>query len=361
MRFNRTQLIIGGVILLCCLGWWFRPVKQSASRILSPSSQAATNQTVQEGISQNTTTNETAKPEEDWSWTNNVPVEKRAWMIDRVRKMKQLLSVANPPIEFYGRIVDQFDQPVSGVRVETYVAGLSPASFVTHEAKGGTNFFSSDANGWFVISGMRGESLSFTLAKAGYELAPQSPLGFGYGPSLPTHHVPNPTNPVVYHMWKRQGPAELKGFYNRGMIPSDGNSIWVSENSEKWSRAELPDSILKLTVNRERRVVTFDDKSHYQWGFEISLLGGGVQKTDDPFLYQAPESGYSSVLSIRHETGDADWIWEQRIVFYFKTRTGKYGHGEMFISNWQNQSEIYCELALTWNPDASRNLEPKPE
>ena len=364
MRFKRNTFLVGGAILLCLLVWWMYSTRNKVTpqtiekTVLLP---ATNSMSAPKPVVANNETNLASKPEDDWSWTNQVPVEQRAWLIERVSKMKQLLSVANPAIVFYGQILDQFGQPVPGVRVETHVAGLGVNSFVTHEMKGNTNTFFSDASGRFVISGLRGESLSFHLFKEGYELAPQSPLGFDYGPGVAAHHEPNPTNPVVYRMWKRQGAAELKGFYNRGMIPSDGQSIWIAENSEKWSRTELPDSILKLTVNRKRRVVTFDDKSHYQWGVEVNMLGGGVQKTDDPFLYESPESGYSSVLSIRHEAGDANWIWEQRIVFYFRTKTGKFGHGEMFISNWQNQDEIYCELGLTWNPDGSRNLEPKPE
>jgi len=55
-------------------------------------------------------------------------------------------------------------------------------------------------------------------------------------------------------------------------------SIWIAEHSDKWSRAELPDAIVRLTASRERPIVTFADKSPYKWDFEIDMLGGGIQK-----------------------------------------------------------------------------------
>jgi hypothetical protein len=271
------------------------------------------------------------------------------------------VSVANVPIVFYGKIVDQNDQPVEGVHVEAVVYGWNVIGLMQHVARAKTNILYSDSQGKFVVSGMNGESLSFHFEKEGHELALGSLGGYGYGPGVSIHHEPDPTKPVVYHMWKRQGAVELKGVSFKGMIPSDGQSVWISENSDYWSRAKISDAIVKLTASRERPIVTFADKSPYKWGFEIDMLGGGIQKTTDLFLYQAPGIGYNSILSISHEAGDSNWIREQTLIFYFKTNKGKYGRGEVFISNWENQSEIYCRISIALNPDGNRNLEPKPE
>jgi len=279
----------------------------------------------------------------------------------QITKRAHIASAANVPIVFYGKFVDQFDQPVSGVRVEADVPNWNVIGLIQHVSRTQTKVFYSDLHGQLVVSGMSGESLSLHIAKEGYELAPGSLGGYGYGPGVSIHHEPNPAKPVVYRMWKRQGAAELVGVSFRSMIPSDGQSIWIAENSVKCSRTELPDACLKLTVIRERRILTFDDKSPYKWSFKIEMLGGGIIKTDDLFLYQAPETGYVPTLSVLHEAADAGWVREQKITFYFKTNKNKYGRGEVFISNWENESDVYFRMNLTFNSDGSRNLEPKPE
>ena len=364
MLFNRKSIFVIAVVLLCFIGLWFYFGKKEKP-IISPVSTQPELQTtnsveLKQPFNANTN-NSPSKPEEmDWSWTNKVPLEKRAGMIDRIKKLMAITSVVNAPIVFYGKVIDQFGQSVDGVRVAVSYNTWSVPNLIEQSPKRQTAHFSSDANGAFVVKDIQGASMTVTLEKEGYELAPHSEVTFAFDPTAQNPHRPNPTKPVVYQMWKRQGAMELRGFYNRGMIPADGKSIWITEDVDKLSRAELPHTILKLTVNREKRVVTFGDKSPYKWGFEINMLGGGIQTTEDAFLYEAPAANYSPKLSIIHEAGDINWLWEQRVVFYFKTSSGKYGHGEVFFSNWQNQEEIYCECSLTWNPDGSRNLESKP-
>ncbi len=363
MRSARNSSVIIVVALLCFLVWWlyFKGNRPAQQPLPSPSF-PVTNTLPQQEAAANDMTNPSSKPEDmDWSWTNQVPVEKRAWMIDRVKKMIALTSMVNAPIVFYGEVIDQFGQPVDGVKVIASYNTWNVPDLIQQSPGRQTAHFSSTADGVFVVKGIRGASMTIALEKEGYELAPHSELSFAFDPTARNPHVPNPTNPVVYHMWKRTGAAELKGFYNRGMIPTDGQSIWITGDSNKWSRTELSHAMLKLTVNRERRVVTSGDKSPYRWEFEINMPGGGIQKTKDDFLYLAPDADYSHNLSVVHQADEVSWIWEQRIAFYFKTNNGKYGHGEVFISNWQNQDEAWCELSLTWNPDGSRNLEHKPE
>lgn len=349
--------------MLGILVWWLYPTMNKSTPPALPLQlpPVSSKKTVQEPVSQTSTTNETLEPENNWEWTNHVPVEQRAFMIDRIKKLTAIASAVNVPIVFYGKVIDQNNQPVEGVRVAAFYNRWSVSGLVEQRPGRMTNYFSSDGKGQFEVKGIRGSSMTIQLEKEGYELAPHSRMSFAFDPGALERYVPDLANPVVYHMWKRLGAAELEGLSFESMIPSDGQSIWIAEKSDKGSRAELPDAILKLTVNRERRMVTFADKSPYKWNFEIDMLGGGIQKTDDLFLYQAPETGYNPILTVLHEASDPNWIREQTFIFYFKTNKNKYGRGEIFVSNWENESEVYCRMSITWNPDGSRNLEPKPE
>ena len=357
MSINRGVLLALAILIAMAICFHFfgkdgRPKIEQAATPNIPATKS---------IITNAKTNDKTEAGASWDWTNQVPVERRAWTIDRAKKLIAISSGLNVPVEFHGRVVDQFDQPVSGVRVTASYNQWTAPGLVAMSPGRATSEYSSDVQGRFAVNDIKAASMTIELSKAGYELAPHSKLTFMFEPGAQFRFLPNPTNPVVYQMWKRQEAAELKSFYCRSMIPSDGQSIWVGEGHEKFSNVELTNAILKLSVKRERRIETPEDQSPYTWGFEINMLGGGIQLTSDPFLFLAPETSYLPMFSASHKAGDSGWVREQKIIFYFKTSANQYGHGEAFISNWMNQDGIYCEMSLAWNPDGSRNLESKPQ
>ena len=109
-------------------------------------------------------------------------------------------------------------------------------------------------------------------------------------------------------MWKRQGGVELQVGGSKGLIPSNNKTVWPNSEYGKWSQIELANSVFKLSANRDRRIVTFADKTFYNWSLEIDMLGGGIQVSGDVFNYRAPEEGYESKLILSHKAGDADWL-----------------------------------------------------
>lgn len=114
-----------------------------------------------------------------------------------------LASQNNIPIVFYGRLEDQFGNPVTGaqiaasVRIENGVQATVDRFSVT-----------SDANGFFQINHGKGESLGLVPQKDGYALASTGTF-FKYS-HLESHpYVPDQNNPTVIKMWKLQGAEPL--------------------------------------------------------------------------------------------------------------------------------------------------------
>jgi len=361
MRFNQKLMIIA---FLCVLGTCIYVVYHTRNKStpqIPPLSQKVKDsaQNLKNSLTNLGATNESSK---DTDWTKQVPPQDREWMIQRATKVERLMSGANVPIEFYGKIVDQYDQPIEGVEVLAIISQWHALPGAMFGATWLTNRMHTDASGHFIVHNIRGDTYDIrSITKSGYELEPGSPMGFGYGNATPMHHVPDSNNPVLFRMWRSNGGANLLGFNAKGMIPCNGESVWLTPQSYRFAKTDSQDAVIRITASRSIGIVSFTNHGDYSWSIEIEPIGGGIQQSESVFMYEAPESGYQPQLSVTHNANDPGWLREQNIKFFFKTKRGEYGCGEFFISNWENEKGIYCRIGAGLNPDGSRNLEPKRE
>jgi len=118
-------------------------------------------------------------------------------------------------LAFYGKVLDQYGQPVVGVRV----LGRT-LLYVSMDASGGDSYYTdSDADGLFKFVGIHGASLTVTPQKAGYEYNPRLP------PNWTEDYVPDPDNPLVFTMWKVQGAEPIVHSEFDSRVPYDGTPI----------------------------------------------------------------------------------------------------------------------------------------
>jgi hypothetical protein len=114
-------------------------------------------------------------------------------------------------IVFYGHVIDQFDSPVANANVAATIQ-------VNNGIREGSDriSLSTDANGSFTISGYNGKGLGIMIKKPGYALAAKDTT-FVYSHLWPEaeRHVPKPSNPVVFKMWRLQGPEPLVRINNQ--------------------------------------------------------------------------------------------------------------------------------------------------
>lgn len=93
-------------------------------------------------------------------------------------------------IVFYGKVVDEQENPVPGVKVVATIQGLHGLKDLE---------LSSDAAGLFQIEGERGKDITIDMDKPGYRRGPKSYGTFEYAEFYSERfHQADPNNPVVF-------------------------------------------------------------------------------------------------------------------------------------------------------------------
>ncbi len=252
-------------------------------------------------------------------------------------------------LTFYGKVVDQYGQPVVGARI----LGRT-LLYVSMDASGGDSYYTdSDADGLFKFVGIHGASLTVTPQKAGYEYNPRLP------PNWTENYVPDPANPMVFTMWKTQG-AELliqdEKFY--GLNP-DGRTNTIDLVKGIATGRPIPEGDLQVSIQRP---AGNNLRGKFDWSFSIEILGGGLVEAPDSYLNLAPENGYQPKYTFTMSASDPNWQEElQDKIFYIKSREGKiYGYIKITaIPNYNDTSAL--DIKSFVNPAGSRNLEQDPK
>lgn len=274
---------------------------------------------------------------------------------DKASLLQTATAAKNVAIDFWGKVVDQDEQPLSGVKVVMRVrqwfydptngpGTLSPKQEAT-----------TDAGGNFEWSGISGDSLELeAVTKEGYQLSPRAQSGFVYGHDADSFQ-PSAANPVLIRMRKQMPSENLVSFRTLfGFVP-DGRSYTMDLLSNKKSEGENPDGDLRVKLTRPSSVLP---RQKYDWLLELDGINGGLVETADEFGYVAPETGYQPKVSIRLSATDAEWTDNLTKEFFIRSRGGTvYGFLHLRIrSEYDGKSAIFFDTRL--NPSGSRNLQP---
>jgi hypothetical protein len=149
----------------------------------------------------------------------------------RIQQFEQVWKGDNAkPINVYGKIVDQFGQPVVGAKVNG-----GTLLYLSFERSGGEKFTTvTDSQGLFSFTDLHGVRFGFGVEKAGYEYDPRKYLDWW------DHYKPDPRNPAVFVMWKLQGAepmcmlTQTDGYPSMSRQPVSGHrSISTQEKSRR--------------------------------------------------------------------------------------------------------------------------------
>jgi len=235
------------------------------------------------------------------------------------------------PIIFYGKLEDQFGNPVVG-------AEITGSTIVYNgTAAGGQRVVAtSDAKGFFQMNGGNGESLGMMPRKEGYVLAATN-TEYKYSGFYPdSRHVPEPDNPVVIKMWKLQGAEPLTGINQRYKLrPTD-----APVNFDLLAGKIVPSGgDIKITVSRPPGVVS--QSNPQDWSVKVEAVDGGLietSMTDARVTYAAPDNGYqpSDALIMSTTNHWSDLVQQM----YFVTSR----NGQVF-------SKVFLSMDVNANPD----------
>lgn len=291
-----------------------------------------------------------------------VPTSSKKIWKQEIEKRKQLEAIAErhksrykTPISFYGRVVDEKNNPVAEADIIMDWQDLKGSE--TSKLK-----TSSDNLGFFSLEHAVGKSLSVRVSKLGYYSMQYNPLIFEYAEKDNiNYHVSDSKKPVVFYL-RKKGIAEpllfRSNFYG---FPIDGTPIYWDVETDKRSQEPLPSADLIVSIKREPDDLAILQSKHirqFNWSviFETTK-GAGLLESNEEFMFEAPNDGYYSRIEFRQSAGDKDWKPNVLKKFYIRVRQGQlFGRFEAEVMPKYNDSTaIHANYYL--NPSGSRNLE----
>jgi len=304
------------------------------------------------GVAQKTLADKDGVSSEDLARTPvSGPDDQKRRVIATVRDVAQK---ANQPVEFYGKVVDQDDNPIPGVKVKLSVRW-------THELLPGTardefNRFdlTTDAQGLFTLTDTKGSLLSVAaLEKDGYDPAPSATRqSYWYWASgLPQKYVPDSRQPEIFRMWKKRGAEHLTERSKSVKVSADG--VPVSFDLRTGERVGAGGD-LRVAMTRTPQQIEHGQKG-FEWTVTASIEGGGLIPTTAEQPYYAPESGYASTFELHMPATDPQWSANVSRVFFLKLKDGNYGR--ITLEFYPGFYEPGVSFHAFINPSGSRNLE----
>ncbi len=248
-------------------------------------------------------------------------------------------------IDFYGVVVDQDNQPVSGA-----VVNFNAKSGYLAEGSGHQKV-TTNGQGLFVISDVIGTGLSVDkIIKNGYEVRISQWDFDNYlrfdDSVLWSNYTED--NPFVFKAWKVADKGYPKTSQSEavfGFKPGTMYSMdYSTSNKKKVKKEGALDLDLQVLFNR-------DDAS---WNLSLVVPDGGLLESTDLYMNMAPTSGYISTVNF---TGTSD---DRAIIkkYYIHSRGKLYGRLDFeIIPYYRKKSAIVTTYVM--NLDGGRNLEVK--
>ncbi len=246
------------------------------------------------------------------------------------------------PIAFYGKVVDQNEQPVAGAKVwmQWSAVGATPERTIL-----------SGADGRFQVSGINGKGISVRVSKAGYHNGPISYGSFEYAGFWEPHfHIPDPNNPEVFQLRKRGNEEPMYLWSLAKDLKADGSVNWFNVKSGKFGGA-AGDLAFIVTRSNQTRMRQFD------YTFTVQAApGGGIAFSEEKMMFEAPSEGYVPSWQTAQTFGAPDYTHLQKLRFYLKTPDGKYAAVQGHVAQ-MGDPEAQVQMTVYYNPSGSRNLE----
>lgn len=286
--------------------------------------------------------------------TAPAPVEPGLTKEEQIRKA--LSTYNDEPIRFYGKLVDQFGNPVPSAIVDFTVRVINGYESTTDRGR-----TVSDAAGMFSISGYKGQDLSVNPSKAGYVLSSIHGI-FNYSHLFPESERvhPDPGNPTVIEMWKLQGAERLISFRIEGYVPCEGTPADFDLQTGERVQSGGDVTLTVWSTNAPSL------KNGYSWKARIQAVQGGLVQAFNVRPEQmlgAPESGYAGSFDLNYNYEVRPWSSRFTGAFYFTSRGGQF-YGRLtlqILSDVVKDGGAYVSIQGMLNPAGSRDLEVDPK
>jgi hypothetical protein len=259
---------------------------------------------------------------------------------------ERLMALAQSPLLYYGKVVDESNQPIADVQV-SYTAHTVNKS---REDIFNTGMVKSDGRGIFKIDGINGIGLMLQLSHPNYYLYPDNSTGFDKR-SVPRkgYFSDSEEKAELFRMHSKGHPVPLVHRRGSADVPVNGGSASVNFDGTEDSQV-----IGTLQIEASGNTPKNWSPTPYDWSVRLTMSNGGLIESTNQFDFIAPDVGYQQSIEIDMTKDQQGWSDSVSKSYFVKLSNG-YARMEIHI---RAKTPLYVSLDYYFNPDGSANLEP---
>jgi hypothetical protein len=260
----------------------------------------------------------------------------------------KIVQVFSAPIDFWGKVIDQHGNPVAGAAVHYSAADKYFKDGSKYEG-------TSDGQGLFSISNIKGAGLFVDVAKSGYYGSAKSGGSFGYG--MPSGAAPPSKQKPAIFVLQKMGETEplIKLEPGSVLVPKDGIPYKLSLRRE---RARLSSSQSSGDLQIELWSAYQPPPPYggsYDWRCRISVPGGGLVERVGNFNFEAPVENYVQAFEFKMPATTERWQPSLKKEFFLRLADGCYARVKLDIITG---GDHFIDIESYLNPTPGhRNLE----
>jgi hypothetical protein len=245
-------------------------------------------------------------------------------------------------INFYGRVLDENERPVSDAKVDAQWSDLSATG-------ASSGMVLTDAEGLFAITGKTGRGITIRIVKEGYYTPRRQQTSFDFAAFWEANYYePDPANPAIFHLRKKGESETLNAGEVQPSVAADGTPVRLDLLS---AGRVSPSGQLEITA------ITNTEKyppAKFDWRASLIVPEGGLIEHHVEFPFEAPAEGYQPKVEIEMPANSPDW--RRSIEKHYFIRFGnptRYGRIRIRF----NGATQRAFLRFAVNPTGSRGLE----
>lgn len=239
-------------------------------------------------------------------------------------------------IAFYGQVLDQYDSPVVGARVEfeaggRYLAGGSGRGILITDDEGRFHFKAEGGNltvGPIVhpeidtfkhLAVNEGHQILHRVGFLGYQHAEGDNALIWLDYTLEA--------PYIFRVWRISSTEYARDLHQGSLSPRfdcDGRTFTFDFTQERAKDRKIAGDAVGQIKMRYTCQENRDSRDTGDWSVEIEAVDGGIQESLDVYLNQAPIGGYAPTYKIEMQKDDSTYRDRSIKHFYFTANNGEY-------------------------------------
>jgi hypothetical protein len=256
------------------------------------------------------------------------------------------ITMAQAPLIYFGKVVDESNQPIAGVQVSYAVSTVNES----REEVYNTGTVTSDERGIFKIDGVRGINLMVQLSHPNYYPYPDNSTGFDKR-SVPGkgYFSDSEEKAELFRMHSKGHPVPLVHRRGGTDVPENDGARTVEFYGQQDKQV-----VGTLQIEASGDAPKNWSPTPYDWAVRLTVPGGGLVESTNQFDFVAPDSGYQQSVEIDMAKDQVGWSDTLNKSYFVQLPNG---YLRMKI-HMRAKTPLYTSLEYFYNPDGSRNLEP---